>query len=642
MLKVKTDIDPDSIESWSQVDWKYVNQSVTKLRRRIFDAKRCKDFRRLVRLQALMLYSTANILYSIRKVSYNSGRVTPGIDGETLSSPKDRLRLFNQILINKWNGVNPKPIRRIYIKETTKLRPIGIPTVYDRVIQTMICNSLEPEWEAVFEKGSYGFRPKRNTNDAVSRVWLALNKPGSRKWIVDSDISRCFDSISHKYLLDSLKGFPGKNLIKDILESGIIIRDVWLASDDEGTPQGSPLSPLLCNIALHGLESELGVKYTKKGYVDQKGRLLIRFADDLVIICQTHMDAFQALEDLKSSLRIRGLQISELKTKVVHISEGFDFLGFNFKMFPKKHESFQAIKKMDEFNYVIDHNKVGIYVSPTRKSITKVKTKLKEALLSTKGATAEKFIGKINLIIRGYVQSKLHWHSNRAFREIDLYVYRLCWRWAIRKHPSKGPNWIKNKYFKFIKIGYINNKWVFTTNSSKHFKPLNPNNPFINDITNPLVPRQIFVYKTYWFKIRDYLVGKMDKLPDNRHDVDYFKGLETRRLVSRPFNIFRRIDKDIAISQEGICPICEMDLFNGEKIHLHHITPRNFGGKTTFSNLVYLHTLCHYKIHSTKDLFNYYFYILQEYKNCHTKPNYYKLSSGEEALPLNQKLQILF
>lgn len=622
MVKMKMNIDPDLIENWSDIDWKKVNRLVTKLRRRIFDAKKSNRNKGLSNLQKMMLNSTANILYSIRKISYNSSKMTQGIDGETLKCAKDRLHLFNDIRRNKWNGLSPKPIKRIYIKDITKLRPISIPTVYDRVIQVMVCNALEPEWEVVFEKGSYGFRPKRNTNDAVSRVWLGLNKPDSRKWIVYSDISKCFDSILHEYILNKLKGFPGRGLIKEMLKIGFFFNDVWIACDGKSTPEAFSLSFLLCNIALHGLEDELGVKYTKKSYVSQKARLLIRFADKLVILCNTRLDALVALENLKSVLIKRGLATSDLKTKIVHISEGFDFLDYTIKMAPKPHVyRNNAIIKLSESEYKIAHKKVGIYVVPSKKSIQDVKSKLKEALMSSKGCTAEKFIEKINPIIRSYALSKRHWHSNKAFREIDNYVYVLCWRWAVRMHPQKGSKWIKKKYFKFLKLGNMKNKWVFTANSSK--------NTFISK-SNSLIPKKIFLYKTYWFKIRDYLVGRMDKLPDNRNDINYYKDLGYRRLISYPFNIFRRLNKDIAISQKGLCPICDMDLFNGEKIHLHHITPKKIGGETTFGNLVYLHTACHYKIHSNTDQFNNYFYILQEYKRNHPRPNFYRLSQGED------------
>jgi RNA-directed DNA polymerase len=601
---VKINIKTDLINDWSDIDWKSVNKSVIKLRRRIFDAKR-DNLNSLRSLQKLMLISSANILYSIRKISYNSGSTTPGIDGIILKNPSDRLRLFYEILSNKWSGSSPKPIRRIYIKEVDKLRPIGIPIVYDRVIQVMICNSLEPEWEAIFEKGSYGFRPKRNVNDAVSRLWLALNKPSSRKWIVDSDITKCFDSISHKYLLEQIEGFPGKSLIKEMLEAGIIINNLWMSSDDEGTPQGSALSPLLCNIALHGLESELGVLYNKKGYVDSKGRLLIRYADDLVILCHSKPDAMLALDSLKLALFKRNLIISELKTKIVHISEGFDFLGFNIKMCPKRHISRnKSIILMNDDDYKIIYKNVGIYVTPSKKSLKKIKSKIKNVLIKSKGSSADKFINKLNPIIRGYALSKLHWHSNDSFRHLDHYLYTISWRWASRKHPQKGKKWIYSKYFTHLKYGPINSKWTFFAK-----KPIKDDSEY----------RHIFLFKFRWFPIRDYLVGKMDKLPDNRFDSEYFSDLEFRRLISKPFNIFKKMDLYLSISQNGLCPICDDLLFNGEKLHIHHIVPHSEGGKYSFSNLVYLHLVCHYKIHFSSN-YDDYMHSLLEYKKNHPMP----------------------
>lgn len=584
-MQMKMNIETVKIDNWSDVNWIAVNSTVKKLRRRIFDAKRNNNNKLVASLQKLMLNSTSNILFSIRKVSYDSGRKTAGIDKQTLDSPMKRIYLFKDIMSNGWDGLDPKPIRRIYIKEPNKMRPIGIPTIYDRVIQSMVLNSLEPEWEAVFEKGSYGFRPKRSVNDAVARIWLALNKENSRKWIVESDITKCFDSISHKYLLEKIDKFPGKSLIKKMLEVGIVIRDVWLSSDDEGTPQASVLSPLLCNIALHGLEAELGVKYKKNGFVDQRGRLLIRFADYLVIICHNKIDAEKAVDELALTLLKRGLEISKLKTKAVHVSEGFDFLGFNFKMNPKPYRSFDnSIIKIDDNSYKIIYDNVRVCVSPSRKSIIKIKSKLKKVLLISKGSSAKDFIKRLNPIIRGYVQSKYHWHSNKAFRHLDQYIYKLCWRWAIRRHPQKNYGWIREKYFKTLKIGNINNKCIFSYISE--------------DSKNPLMQNDVYILKTYWFGITDYLLTKMDKLADNRKDEMYYKELEIKRFSRLKFNIFRKIDKNLMLSQNLTCPLCNDDLFNGEKIHRHHIIPFVNGGRSTFANLVYLHLACHYKVQS--------------------------------------------
>jgi RNA-directed DNA polymerase len=196
------------IENWSEIDWPKINKEVKRLRSRVYQAKLDNNIRKLRCLQRLVLKSSSNILFSIREISKNPGCKTPGVDGFRLSDSRDKLKLFYEIKERGYMGKDPCPTRRIYIKEPTKLRPIGIPTVYDRIIQCMVKNSLEPEWEAVFEGGSYGFRPMRNVDDVVHRLWVSLNKQTSRKWIVDSDISKCFDSISHNYILGKVGGFP--------------------------------------------------------------------------------------------------------------------------------------------------------------------------------------------------------------------------------------------------------------------------------------------------------------------------------------------------------------------------------------------------------------------------------------------------
>jgi RNA-directed DNA polymerase len=310
---------PELLSHWSQVNWIKANKEVKRLRKRIFQAKKDGNFRKLRNLQRLMLKSSSNILLSIRDVTSNSGKNTAGIDGKKFSDHREKLNLFYEIKNNGYMGKEPMPCKRIYIQEPTKKRPIGIPTIYDRIIQTTVKNSLEPEWETIFEKGSYGFRPGRNVDDAVFRVWNTLNRSGGKKWIVDSDISKCFDSISHKYILEQIKQFAGYKIIEKWLKVGIIFKGVWLGSGEDGTPQGSAISPLLCNISLHGLEEELGVKYTKKGYIQMTSRCLIRFADDLVIICRSKEDALLALEDLKIALKKRGLEISDSKTSSFRI-----------------------------------------------------------------------------------------------------------------------------------------------------------------------------------------------------------------------------------------------------------------------------------------------------------------------------------
>jgi len=418
-------------------------------------------------------------------------------------------------------------------------------------------------------------------NDCVNRIYLATNSFGCRKWVLDADISLCFDSIGHEPLIEKLKQFPFKAAIKQWLGSGISLNDVWYATE-EGTPQGGVLSPLLCNIALHGLEEEMGVKYTSQG-VSSKGRLLLRFADDMVVLCHTHDDAQLAKQELSICLEKRGLALSEAKTRISHICEGFDFLGFNFRIRPKDGWTVdQTITKMvkedGSVDYSYDYDHTGMFVYPSDKSIGNIKTKIKEAFTKSHGKSASYLIDQVNPIIRGWAQSKRCWHSNRVFHDLDNYLFDLQVRWAKRQHPNKAWWWIKGRYFKTLKLGPINNRWVFTDPDKKTY---------------------MLLFK--WFPIKRHILAQMTRNPDNFEDTRYYQELTEKRGMLAGFNTFRKMDNMLAVSQLNICPVCEGDLFNGEQLHIHHIIERQYGGQSSFKNLVLLHLPCHYRIHSGTD-----------------------------------------
>lgn len=594
--------DTDLLKSWSEIDWRRVNNEVKRLRSRIFQARKEGKLRKLRSLQQLMLKSSSNILYSIRTISSNKGSKTYGIDGKILKTSKDKLDLFYEIRNNKYKGKEPSPSRRIYIKEPNKMRPIGIPTIYDRVIQTIVKNSLEPEWESVFEKGSYGFRPGRNIDDAVSRIFGQLNTQGSKKWIIDTDIHRCFDSIQHKYLINLIKNHPASSLIKKWLKAGITVRDIWLDSGEDGTPQGSAISPLLCNIALHGLETDLGITYNSRGHIDTKSRCLIRFADDLVIICHSYEDCLLAIAELEKALEIRGLEISKLKTRIVHVTQGFDFLGYNFKLFPKRHVSKFTCMAQSENDFRVNQDKMGIYITPSVKSVKKIKSRIKEVFKKYASNTTKIFIKKMNEVIRGYAQAKWHWHSSRTFSLLTCYCYILCWRFALRRHKNKSKKWMKDRYFTSLNIGNVKGDWYFYD---------------IFDKSNKYEEK--FMYKFNLFKIVDHVKCKMDKIPDNKEDRQYFKQLNITRGIRRPFNILFKLDKTLAESQGHTCPVCSESLYNDLPLNMHHIKPISERGEFSFSNLVLIHEECHIDLHSSAEKLKHYKIMLFNYRRNHPR-----------------------
>src|SRR6266849_1520447 len=317
---------------WNAINWRKANRTVRNLRRRIFRATQESDQKKVRSLQKLMLKSYSNRLVSVRRVTQtNAGKNTPGVDKLVIKTPAARGRMVD--LLAHYTLWKAKPVRRVYIpKANNKLRPLGIPVVMDRCLQAMVKNALEPAWEARFEGTSYGFRPGRSGHDAIEKIFGLARPNKTKKWVLDADIRGAFDHSSHDYLLKAIGPVPGKELIKQWLKAGYVEQEVFHATE-QGTPQGGVVSPLLANIALHGMEEAIGVKYDYRGELIGK-RAVVRYADDFVCFCETREDAERVQGILTEWLKERGLTLSEEKTRIVHLTAGFDFLGFNIRHYP--------------------------------------------------------------------------------------------------------------------------------------------------------------------------------------------------------------------------------------------------------------------------------------------------------------------
>ncbi len=542
---------PEDIE-WLAINWQKAFRILKNLRSRIFRAAQDGNLKKLRSLQKLMLRSYANAITSVRKVTQiNAGKYTPGVDQKIVRTSAGRSRMTNEILsLQPWKA---KPTRRIYIpKNNGKKRPLGIPVVKDRCLQAMIVNALEPEWESKFESSSYGFRPGRGCHDAIGRIFALAKSNGTRPWVIDADIKGAFDNIDHEHLLNAIGSFPGKNLIRQWLKAGYM-EGLTFNPTGQGTPQGGVCSPLLANIALHGLEETLGIGRNKKKNATGPIRI-VRYADDFVIFCPSKESAVSAMAKVKEWLIIRGLELSEEKTRIVHISEGFDFLGFNIRQYPSK------VKKQERI----------LLIRPSNESTQKIRNRLKGIWLDNKTAPVDKLVTMLNPIIRGWTNYFRVGVSKKTFAGLDRWMFHRSWRHAQRKHPNKSATWRVRRYWGRINLNR-QDKWVFGDKKTGDH-----------------------LLKFQWTKIQRHIMVKRTYSPDDPMLKEYW--LSRSRIKVKSLVPSRQ---KMAEKQGFICPVCNHTLFNDETLHNHHILPLAKGGPDKYHNLLLVHESCHIQIHSS-------------------------------------------
>ena len=532
--------------TWSAIDWTATEAVVKRLQERIYRAAAAGKGRQVKNLQKLLVRSTSAKRLAVRRVTQqNAGHKTPGIDGVVCRTPESRMRLSNDLSLK---GYRPQPVRRVYIpKADGRRRPLGIPTIRDRAMQMLVKMALEPEWETRFEANSYGFRPGRCTMDAIVAVHAMLAPAGASDWALDADISGCFDNIGHAPLLARLPTFT--TTIRRWLKAGTVELGTWTPTT-AGAPQGGIASPLLANIALDGMERLFGAEDARGRPVRpslrrglNRGIGLVRYADDLVVTAPSRevLETY-VVPTLTRFLDERGLKLSETKTRIVHIDEGFDFLGFTVRRY------------------------CGVILTkPQKVKVAQHLRAIRDYLSGHRQATPSQVIGELNPLIRGWANYYRHGASSRTFHSVDHHVQAKLWRWAKRRHPTKSAAWVRSRYF--------DAKWNFVDGRTR-------------------LARHDDVPITRHSKVQ----GKHSPL--NPDDRAYWEARQQRRLSEAMRSPMRSA---LLTRQDFRCAMCRVGFDPDEDLPLideHHDIPRHCGGSDQIDNLKLVHRWCHHAHHA--------------------------------------------
>jgi len=477
---------PDTTD-WNSINWKKVIKYVDKLQKRIYHAESNGDFRKVRDLQRMLINSKAALLLAIRRVTQiNKGKRTSGIDGFRVLTDKERGKLFDTMKTRNINLHNPKPTYRKYIrKKNGKFRSLGIPVIIDRIYQEIIRMALEPQAEVNFEPTSYGFRPRRGCHDALRRIMYNM-RYGKWCWVFEGDFKSCFDTLSHDFILSQINNFPSYRLVEKFLKAGYVDDNVFY-NTEKGTPQGGILSPLLANIALNGMEETLKISYSerkhKNGDISYKTKgnyRVVRYADDFLILAQNEEDIKEIYDILIPYLKERGLKLAEEKTRITHICEGFDFLGFNFRRY-KTQKGFIHLSK------------------PSKESTQQFKLKVDEICKQQLGQNVDELIKRLNSLIIGTANYWKPSSAKKTFSNMDDYVWKKVYEFIKRLHANKSMKWINKTYFPTYNDGKHRCKWI----------PTGPKEG------NSLV-------KMHWTPIKRHVMIKFNYSPYDKSKEEYF------------------------------------------------------------------------------------------------------------------------
>lgn len=545
----------DKEVAWHGINWANCHQQVRRLQARIVKATREGRQGKVKALQWLLTRSFSAKAIAIKRVTENQGKRTPGVDGETWPTPEAKSQA---LLLLRRRGYKPLPLRRVYIpKASGKLRPLGIPTMRDRAMQALYLLALQPIAETLADPNSYGFRPARSTADAQEQCHTLLSRWFSPQWILEGDIKACYDNISHSWMLAYI--LMDKQVLQRWLKAGFIERG-RLFPTEAGTPQGGIISPTLATMTLTGLERELEAKFGRKRTKQSSKNKVhwVIYADDFIVTAASkELLVNEVMPLLERFLASRGLELSREKTRITHIDEGFDFLGWNVRKYNGK-----------------------LLIKPSKRNTKAFLDKLRQIVKANKATSQVNLIRLLNPVIRGWANYHRMVAAKKTFAKVDNEIWHLLWRWAKRRHHSKGKRWIKNRYFKSIG----NRNGVFMADTGKCY----PDGK----------PIWLKLARASETRIRRHVKIKGAANPFDPQWETYFEdrlGLKMKEDLTG-----RKVLLTLWKDQEGNCPLCYQKITKETGWNIHHIRPKSEGGEDNVANLVLLHPNCHRQIHSRR------------------------------------------